>query len=75
MVHFKPGSPAYAAFLFTQQVIGNGTSRLEIFDPQGKRVLLEQLPEVCASLAVIPAVNPHQRETLLVGGSKHIWRY
>jgi hypothetical protein len=75
VVSFKPGAPPYVAFLLTPDLPNGGTSVIEIFDAAGKRVLLEKLPEVCSSLAVISPRGKGQRETLLVGGNDHIWRY
>ena len=49
--------------------------RIEAFDASGKLVYQETFPENCGSLAVMPASSPGRPETLLVGGTSHIWAY
>jgi hypothetical protein len=50
-------------------------SVLNIYTPSGKLVYQEELPEECASIAVLPPENETGSQELLVGGSRTVWRY
>jgi hypothetical protein len=72
-IRLAPGKPDYFAVVECQDMLSN-RSVLQIFDPSGKPVYEEILPENANSLLVLPA-PASKPETLLVGGTKTIWRY
>jgi hypothetical protein len=65
----------YLAILGAPMWVDWKRSVLWIFDASGKLVYQETFPENCGSLAVMPASSPGRPETLLVGGTSHIWAY
>jgi hypothetical protein len=74
-VHLDASLPDYFAVLAYPRGTLWQRSVLSIFDPKGKLVYEEVLPETCACLAVLPAASDTMSEALLVGGTNHIWRY
>jgi hypothetical protein len=74
-VHLRSSIENDFAILEASSSIASPPGVLSIFNSSGKLVYHETLPEQCGDLAVLPATTPGQPDTLLVGGTNHIWAY
>ena len=72
-IRLTEAQPEYLAVI--AYFVALNRSMLYVYEPSGKIVYQEILPEECTSIAVLPTDRKDGVQELLVGGSKTIWRY
>lgn len=71
----KAGKGYFFAVLGVPRANSSLDSALSVFDASGKLVYEVVLPETCGSILALPGKTSSAPDTLLIGGTSHIWRY
>jgi len=70
------GQPGYCfAVVYTSEIGLTNSGIVSIFDASGKLIYEEVLPEMCSAVAAMTGPGGAGPDTLLVGGTNHIWAY